>query len=167
LLEKIRKKIQNNFYSVYSCYPCEYIKNSKEKKLVIDTSVLKSSIENPLNNLVIKSALLDNCLMLFNYDMFIEYFDILFNSKGSINKPFCDSFLIKLINKGVPILSNTPSCNTLNIKDSYFLDAFNTSKSALNSLGYGGKDIYLVTNSIKDYPKDSQIITPREYIYYY
>lgn len=105
--------------------------------------------------------------MLFNYDMFIEYFDILFNSKGSINKPFCDSFLIKLINKGVPILSNTPSCNTLNIKDSYFLDAFNTSKSALNSLGYGGKDIYLVTNSIKDYPKDSQIITPREYIYYY
>lgn len=167
--EQTKREIQNNFYDLYSFYQCKDIKESPENKLIIDTNVLSNGydLDKNVNSVIVKAALLDNCSILFNYDMFIEYFQCLFNSNNKIKKKNSVSFLSKLIDKGIPILSTNSSVILSDLKKSFFYDAYYTSKTSMSYLGLKDDDILLVTNNKNDYPMDSHIISPRDYIYYY
>jgi putative PIN family toxin of toxin-antitoxin system len=124
-------------------------------KIVLDTHVVVSALLCPQSlPAKILGLLLNGTIgIVYDNNVLVEYIDVLSREKFKTNKESIKIVLDYLVHDGEYIVSMPQNIRFPDEDDSIFYELYKSS----------GSD-FLITGNIKHFPKERNIITPREFI---
>ena len=122
--------------------------------VVIDSNILVSGLLTSNGNpaQIINALKAKRFIMFYNTEIMIEYSDVLNRERFGFNKDDVNELLDVIIEIGTPVLIKKSTIPLADEDDRVFYDVAISSNS------------YLITGNIDDYPKESFIIKPKEFI---
>ncbi|MDR0730098.1 MAG: putative toxin-antitoxin system toxin component, PIN family [Treponema sp.] len=124
-------------------------------KIVLDTNVIVSALLCPqsLPAKILGLALNGMIGIVYDNNILVEYIDVLNRDKFKINKETIKVVLDYITNDGEYKISVPQNLKFADDDDKIFYELYKS----------GGVD-FLITGNIKHFPKEKNIITPREFI---
>jgi putative PIN family toxin of toxin-antitoxin system len=124
-------------------------------KIVLDTNVIVSALLRPqsLPAKILGYVLNGTIEIAYDNNILAEYIYVLNREKFKINKDLIKIVLDYITNEGVYTISMPRNIKFVDEDDKVFYELYKSE----------GID-YLITGNIKDFPKEKNIITPREFI---
>ncbi|MDR1893874.1 MAG: putative toxin-antitoxin system toxin component, PIN family, partial [Spirochaetales bacterium] len=124
-------------------------------KIVLDTNVLVSAL---LNSYGVPAQILGFVLngtikIVYDNRILEEYKDVLNRKKLNINSELINFIIDFINNEGEYKIAEPQSIKLKDEDDQMFYEVYRS-----------GEIDYLITGNIKDFPKEKNIVTPREYI---
>lgn len=125
---------------------------------VIDTNVLVSAVfdYSSIPGQVIKAIGENKLIPLFDENILEEYHDVLFRNKFHFNKEYLEELLELIRKNGISIERIKTDEFFKDQDDIVFYEVLMSSRRIIDS--------YLVTGNMKDFPKRTYIVTPREMV---
>jgi putative PIN family toxin of toxin-antitoxin system len=124
-------------------------------KIVLDTNVIVSALLCPqsLPAKILGFVLNGAIEVVYDNNVLVEYIDVLNRDKFKINRETIKVVLGFITNYGEYILSTPQNVKFDDEGDKIFYDLYKS-----------GKANFLITGNIKHFPKENNILTPREFI---
>ncbi|MDR2143577.1 MAG: putative toxin-antitoxin system toxin component, PIN family [Treponema sp.] len=124
-------------------------------KIVLDTNVIVSALLCPQSlPAKILGLLLNGTIgIVYDNNVLVEYIDVLNREKFKINKELIKIVLDFLVSDGEYIVSIPQNARFTDEDDRIFYELYKSSEAD-----------FLITGNIKHFPKERNIITPREFI---
>jgi putative PIN family toxin of toxin-antitoxin system len=124
-------------------------------KIVLDTNIIVSAFINPKGTPgeIISLILAKKITICYDNKIFSEYMEILKNSKFNFDNILVDEFLNFIKENGEYIIAVPQKIKFSDEDDKMFYDVYKSSDA-----------YYIITGNKKHFPKEKNIITPREYI---
>jgi putative PIN family toxin of toxin-antitoxin system len=124
-------------------------------KVVLDTNIIVSAFINPRGapGEIISLLLSKKITVCYDNKIFSEYVAVLKNSKFNFDNILVDEFLDFVKENGEYITAEPQKVKFEDEDDKAFYDAYKSSDAK-----------YIITGNKKHFPKEENIITPREYI---
>jgi putative PIN family toxin of toxin-antitoxin system len=124
-------------------------------KIVLDTNIIVSAFVNPrgVPGEIISLLLAKKITICYDNRIFSEYMEILKKSKFNFDTTLVDEFLDFIKENGEYIIAEPQKIKFTDEDDKMFYDVYKS-----------GDANYIITGNKKHFPKEKNIITPREYI---
>jgi putative PIN family toxin of toxin-antitoxin system len=124
-------------------------------KIVLDTNIIVSAFINPkgIPGEIISLLLAKKITICYDNKMFSEYTEVLKKSKFNFNSTLIDEFLDFIKDNGEYIIAEPQNIKFEDDDDKVFYDVYKSSDAR-----------YIITGNKKHFPKEDNIITPREYM---
>lgn len=126
-------------------------------RAVVDTNVLISgTISNNKNSPTVKivDEIFDgNISCIYNVKIIKEYVDVLYREKFDIDENDITDLIIAISRYGIEVSYQDSDLEFGGESDKKFYDAYSMIK-----------DAYLITGNLKHFPKEKNIISPREFL---
>jgi putative PIN family toxin of toxin-antitoxin system len=124
-------------------------------KIVLDTNVIVSAFLNPkgVPGEIISLLLSKRIKLCYDNKIFSEYVEILKKSKFDFDIILVDEFLNFIKDNGEYIIAEPQKIKFDDENDKIFYDVYKSSDAN-----------YIITGNKKHFPKEHNIITPREYM---
>jgi putative PIN family toxin of toxin-antitoxin system len=124
-------------------------------KVVLDTNIIVSAFINPkgVPGEIISLILSKKITICYDNKIFSEYMEVLKKSKFNFDNMLADEFLNFIKDNGEYILAEPQKIKFDDEDDKVFYDVYKSSDAN-----------YIITGNKKHFPKEKDIITPREYI---
>ena len=124
-------------------------------KIVLDTNVIVSALLCPqsLPAKILGLVLNGTIGIVYDNNVLVEYIDVLNRDKFKINRETIKVVLDFITNDGEYIISMPQNIKFADEDDKIFYELYKS-----------GEADFLITGNIKHFPKDKNIITPREFI---
>jgi putative PIN family toxin of toxin-antitoxin system len=124
-------------------------------KIVLDTNIIVSAFINPrgVPGDIISLLLAKKITICYDNKIFAEYTEVLKKSKFNFDHTLVDEFLDFIKNTGEYIVAEPQKIKFDDENDKAFYDVYRSCDAA-----------YIITGNKKHFPKEKNIITPREYI---
>ena len=124
-------------------------------KIVLDTNVIVSALLCPqsLPAKILGLVLNGTIGIVYDNNVLVEYIDVLNRDKFKINRETIKVVLDFITNDGEYIISIPQNIKFADEDDKIFYELYKS-----------GEVDFLITGNIKHFPKDKNIITPREFI---
>jgi putative PIN family toxin of toxin-antitoxin system len=124
-------------------------------KIVLDTNIIVSAFINPkgIPGEIISLLLARKITICYDNKILSEYMEILKKSKFNFDTILADDFLDFIKENGEYILAEPQRIKFSDEDDKMFYDVYKSSDAS-----------YIVTGNKKHFPKEKNIITPREFI---
>jgi putative PIN family toxin of toxin-antitoxin system len=124
-------------------------------KIVLDTNVIVSALLCPqsLPAKILGLVLNGTIGVVYDNNVLVEYIDVLSREKFKINRETIKVVLGFITNDGEYIISTPQNLKFADEDDKIFYELYKS-----------GKVDFLITGNIKHFPKEKNIITPREFI---
>jgi putative PIN family toxin of toxin-antitoxin system len=124
-------------------------------KIVLDTNIIVSAFLNPkgIPGEIISLILTKKITICYDNKIFSEYMEILKKSKFNFDNILVDEFLDFIKENGEYIIAEPQKIKFADEDDKMFYDVYKSSDAN-----------YIITGNKKHFPKEKNIITPREYI---
>jgi putative PIN family toxin of toxin-antitoxin system len=124
-------------------------------KIVLDTNIIVSAFINPKGTPgeIISLLLSKKIILCYDNRIFSEYVEVLKKSKFNFDNILADEFLDFIKYNGEYIIAEPQRVKFDDEDDKAFYDVYKSSDAN-----------YIITGNKKHFPKEKNIITPREYI---
>jgi putative PIN family toxin of toxin-antitoxin system len=124
-------------------------------KIVLDTNIIVSAFINPkgVPGEIISLVLSKKITICYDNRMFSEYTEVLKKSKFNFDNILVDAFLDFIKNNGEYIIAEPNGVKFDDEDDKAFYEVYKSSDAN-----------YIITGNKKHFPRENDIITPREYI---
>jgi putative PIN family toxin of toxin-antitoxin system len=124
-------------------------------KIVLDTNIIVSAFINPkgIPAEIISLLLAKKITLCYDNKIFSEYTEVLKKSKFNFNATLVDEFLDFVIGNGEYVIAEPQKVTFDDADDKVFYDVYKSSDAR-----------YIITGNKKHFPKEENIITPREYM---
>ena len=124
-------------------------------KIVLDTNIIVSAFINPkgIPGAIISLLLAKKITICYDNKIFSEYVEVLKKSKFNFDNILVDEFLDFVKDNGEYIIAEPQRVKFDDEYDKVFYDVYKSSDAN-----------YIITGNKKHFPKEKNIITPREYI---
>jgi putative PIN family toxin of toxin-antitoxin system len=124
-------------------------------KVVLDTNIIVSAFINPkgVPGEIISLILSKKITICYDNKIFSEYAEVLKKSKFNFDNMLIDEFLNFVKDNGEYIIAEPQKIKFDDEDDKLFYDVYKSSDAN-----------YIITGNKKHFPKEKDIITPREYI---
>jgi putative PIN family toxin of toxin-antitoxin system len=124
-------------------------------KIVLDTNIIVSAFINPkgIPSEIISLLLAKKITICYDNKIFSEYMEVLKKSKFNFNSTLIDAFLDFIKDNGEYIVAEPQKIKFDDDDDKVFYDVYKSSGAN-----------YIITGNKKHFPKEDNIITPREYM---
>jgi putative PIN family toxin of toxin-antitoxin system len=124
-------------------------------KIVLDTNIIVSAFINPkgIPGEIISLLLSKKIIICYDNKIFSEYVEVLKKSKFNFDNILVDEFLDFVKDNGEYIIAEPQRVKFDDEDDKVFYDVYKSSDAN-----------YIITGNKKHFPKEKNIITPREYI---
>jgi len=124
-------------------------------RIVIDTNVIVSAllVTPSLPAKILDYVLTGKLTIAYDNRMLSEYVDVLFKEKLKIDKTSARYVIDFIVKEGDIIISMPEKINFTDKSDKKFYEVYKS-----------GKASYLITGNKKHFPKDTGIVTPREFL---
>jgi putative PIN family toxin of toxin-antitoxin system len=124
-------------------------------KIVLDTNIIVSAFINPkgVPGEIISLLLSKKIIVCYDNKIFSEYVEVLKKSKFKFDSILVDEFLNFIRDNGEYIIAEPQRVKFDDEDDKVFYDVYKSCDAS-----------YIITGNKKHFPKESNIITPREYI---
>lgn len=126
--------------------------------VVIDTNIVISSLlyEGSLPGMIINEVAKNELIPILNNEILNEYIEVMKRSKFMFKNESIESTICLFEEKGIFIEKLNSDTVFNDIDDKVFYDIFLSSRMNYNS--------YLVTGNLKHFPKEENILNPREFL---
>ncbi|GHU21713.1 PIN domain-containing protein [Spirochaetia bacterium] len=123
-------------------------------KVVLDTNVIVSAFLNPkgIPGEILSLVLSEKIILCYDNKILSEYTDVLTRSKFNFNKELVNDFLEFIKIYGEYIVAEYQDIQFIDEDDKIFYDVFRNSDAN-----------YIITGNKKHYPKEKNILLPREF----
>ncbi|GHV91142.1 PIN domain-containing protein [Spirochaetia bacterium] len=123
-------------------------------KVVLDTNVIVSAFLNPkgIPGEILSLILSERIILCYDNKILSEYTDVLIRSKFNFNKELVNDFLEFVKIYGEYIVAEPQEIPFIDEDDKIFYDVFRSSGTN-----------YLITGNKRHYPKEENILLPREF----
>jgi putative PIN family toxin of toxin-antitoxin system len=124
-------------------------------KIVLDTNVIVSALLNPYGvpAKILGPVLNGTIKIVYDNRILEEYKDVLNRKKLNINAELINFIIDFINNEGEYRIAEHQNIKLKDGDDQVFYEVYKS-----------GEIDYLITGNIKDFPKEKNIVTPREYI---
>jgi putative PIN family toxin of toxin-antitoxin system len=124
-------------------------------KIVLDTDIIVSAFINPKGTPgeILSLILAKKITLCYDNKIFSEYMAVLKKSKISFDTIHVDAFLDFIKENGEYIIAEPQRIKFIDEDDKMFYDVYKSSDAN-----------YIITGNKKHFPKEKNIITPRDYI---
>jgi putative PIN family toxin of toxin-antitoxin system len=124
-------------------------------KIVLDTNIIVSAFINPEGppGEIISLILTNKLTVCYNNKIFAEYTEVLKKSKFDFDSILVDGFLDFIKENGEYVVAELQKIKFVDEDDKKFYDVYKSSDANC-----------IITGNKKHFPKEKNIITPREYI---
>ena len=123
-------------------------------KIVLDTNIIVSAFLNPkgLPAEIVSLVLAKKIILCYDNKILSEYTEVLTRSKFNFNIELIHNFLEFVKNNGEYIVAESQPIQFNDEDDKVFYDVFKSSNAE-----------YIITGNTKHYPRETNIITPKEF----
>ena len=123
-------------------------------KVILDTNVIFSAFLNQkgIPSEIVSLVLSEKIILVFDNKILSEYTDVLTRSKFNFNKELVNDFLEFVKIYGEYIVAEPQDIPFIDEDDKIFYDVFRSSDAN-----------YIITGNKKHYPKEENILLPREF----
>ncbi|GHV96480.1 PIN domain-containing protein [Spirochaetia bacterium] len=123
-------------------------------KAVLDTNIIVSAFLNPkgIPGEILSLVLSEKIILCYDNKILSEYTDVLTRSKFNFNKELVKDFLEFVKIYGEYIVAESQDIQFIDKDDKIFYDVFRSSDAN-----------YIITGNKKHYPKEKNILLPREF----
>jgi putative PIN family toxin of toxin-antitoxin system len=124
-------------------------------KIVLDTNIIVSAFINPKGapGEIVSLVLAKKITICYDNKIFSEYMGILKKSKFNFDAILVDAFLDFIKENGEYIIAEPQKIQFADKDDKIFYDVYKSSDAK-----------YIITGNKKHFPREKNIVTPREYI---
>jgi putative PIN family toxin of toxin-antitoxin system len=124
-------------------------------KIVLDINIIVSAFINPkgVPGAIVSLVLAKKIIICYDNKIFSEYMEVLKKSKFNFDNALVDDFLDFIKENGEYIVTEPQAVKFEDEDDKAFYDAYKSSDAN-----------YIITGNKKHFPKENNIITPKEYI---
>ncbi|GHV76840.1 PIN domain-containing protein [Spirochaetia bacterium] len=122
--------------------------------VVLDTNVIVSAFLNPkgIPAEIVSLVLSEKIILCYDNKILSEYTDVLTRSKFNFNRELVNDFLEFIKTYGEYIVAESQDIQFIDEDDKIFYDVFRSSDTN-----------YIITGNKKHYPKEKNILLPREF----
>ena len=124
-------------------------------RIVVDTNVLVSALMNsnsiPAN--ILSSILTNELTILYDNRILHEYIDVLSRKEFGFSSDIINALIGHIDKNGEYIAAGSSGTNFTDESDKKFYEVFKSASA-----------LYLITGNVKHFPKETGIVTPREFV---